>query len=48
MRLQAPGRSFRSPLVLTASALLGLIIIGALIGPTLSPWQAQEMDWEAM
>ena len=48
MRPHAPGRSFSSPLVLTASALLGLIIIGALIGPALSPWQAQEMDWEAM
>jgi oligopeptide transport system permease protein len=37
-----------SKLVLTAAALLGLIVLGAVLGPWLSPWSAQDMDFEAL
>ncbi len=37
-----------SRLVLCAFLLLLLIILGALLGPSLSSWDAVEMDWDAL
>lgn len=37
-----------SRLVLCAVLLLMVVILGALLGPSLSPWDAVEMDWDAL
>lgn len=37
-----------SKLVLVALALLALIVLGALLGPWLSPWSAHDMDFDAL
>lgn len=37
-----------SKLVLVAALLLALVICSAIVGPELSPWDGEEMDWDAL
>jgi oligopeptide transport system permease protein len=37
-----------TPLARTCSVLLALIVAGAVLVPALSPWQAGQIDWEAL
>ena len=37
-----------SPLMLVAAALLLAVVAGAVVGPVVSPWQPDEIDWSAM
>ncbi len=55
--LATPGRSLwaeawrrlrRNRAALTALVVLGLIALAALLGPALSPWPIDEVDWDAM
>lgn len=37
-----------SALARTCTLLLGVIVAGALLGPALSPWQPDQIDWDAL
>ena len=38
----------RSPITLIAAALLAALVLAAMLGPYISPWDGEQMDFEAL